>query len=78
MSCRICELEFSKSGMLTKNHVSRHVIKHFDEKPELKEKYFIENENDEPNRDENKMLAIITPLERFIGHTVHNKLMKDI
>ena len=78
VTCRICEHEKEGKTLMTKKNSLNHIKKHFLHKPEYKNQYFIENENESSVSETPEMPAIITPLERYIGLTIHNKKAKDI
>ena len=63
---------------MTRKNIHNHIKKHFLEKPELKERYFVDNYNEDQVGSAPKVPAIITPLERYMGFTVNDKMMKDI
>ena len=48
LSCRICEHDMEGNTMMTRKNINNHIKKHFLARPELKERYFLGSDNEDP------------------------------
>ena len=78
LHCHICKVQKSDQSLITKKHVANHIKKHFLAEPELKDKFFIDNENSQGAEHVGKTPGIVTPLESYMGLALHEQMAKDV